>query len=291
MKQDVPITYFINWRAVSDELVPAIMELVASYGIENIVLTDNIMSRTIDMDMHERFLKSAKAAGLKYVDAHAPLQETDLLGLAPERNRRAMLRSAENMLHIAGEFGCKTCTFHVWNWRPDSHNAEERFGFICDSLEKLLPAAEKDDVIIALENVWCPPCTADILVRIMNKFDSPNLGLCYDSGHANIFDKGRNDPTNSCVPVSWLCPVEEIPWEDKMLEKMLPRLVNCHLHDNDGLHDQHLLPGKGNIDWKHVVDLLAQAPGLKCIQSEVIANWQDGAVKTLKKDFEKIFAN
>ena len=55
MKPDVPITYFINWRVVSNELVPVIMEQIASCGIENIVLTDNIIPRLADMDVHELF--------------------------------------------------------------------------------------------------------------------------------------------------------------------------------------------------------------------------------------------
>ena len=289
MKPNVPITYFLDWRTVSNELVPVMMEQAVATGIENIILSSALMHRVDELDVHELFLKSAAAAGLTYVDAHAPLGETELLGLPPEKNRKAMLRHAANSLALSAEFGCKTCTFHVWNWRPDSHSAEERFGFICKSLETLLPIAEQNGVIIALENVWCPPNNADYLVRIVEHFKSPWLGLCYDSGHAFIFDQGRYNPEKSCVPISWTCPVEEIPWDDKMLEKMLPWLVNCHLHDNDGLNDQHVLPGKGKIDWKHVVGLLAQAPNLKCIQSEVISKWQDGSFKTLKEDFEKIF--
>ena len=289
MKLHVPVTYFIDWRNISNELVPSAMEVVAATGIKNIVLTDAIMHRAGELDVHEIFLKSAAAAGLTYIDAHAPLGETELLGLAPEKNRAAMIRHSANSLAVAAEFGCKTCTFHVWNWRPDSHSAEERFGFICDTLEKILPTAEKNGVIIALENVWSPHNTADILTRVMEYFQSPYLGLCYDAGHAFIFDQGRTNPGKSCVPASWLCQPEEIPWDDKMLEKMLPWLVNCHLHDNDGLNDQHLLPGKGKINWQHVTNLLAQAPKLQCIQSEVIAKWQDGSVKTLKENFEKIF--
>lgn len=289
MSRDIPITYYLNWRVVSDELIPLIMEQVASYGIKNIVLTESIIYRSNELDTHEIFLKSARSAGLVFVDSHAPLLETDLLGLAPERNRKAMLRSAGNTIRLAAEFGCSTCTFHCWNWRPDTHCAEERFGFICDSLEKLLPVAEENGVIIALENVWSPPCTADMLVRIMKHFNSPWLGLCYDSGHAFLFDYGRKYPGKSCVPVSWTCPEAEIPWDNQTLEKMLPWLVNCHLHDNNGLTDQHVLPGAGLIDWKHIVNLLKQAPNLKCMQSEVIAKWQDGDVKTLKENFEKIF--
>lgn len=289
MKTDLPITYGLRWNVVSKELLPVVMEVVASYGIRNIVLTDAMVYRLSDLDMHELFLKSAQAAGLTYVDAHAPLAETELLGLPPEKNRNAMLRSAENTLHLAAEFGCKTCTFHCWNWRPDTHDAEERFGFVCDSLERLLPVAEKTGVIIALENVWSPPCTADMLVRVMKHFDSPWLGLCYDSGHAFIFDYGRNNPARSCVLKSWKCPVEEIPWDGMMLEKMLPWIVNCHLHDNHGYDDEHLLPGQGLIDWKKVTSLLLSAPRLQCIQSEVIVKWEEGQVKNLKSNFEKIF--
>ena len=68
MKPAVPITYHLNWRVVSNELVPTIMEQVASYGIENIVLTDYLMYHLCELDNHELYLKSAAAAGLKFVD-------------------------------------------------------------------------------------------------------------------------------------------------------------------------------------------------------------------------------
>ncbi len=290
MKPSVPITYYINWRPVSNELVPMVMEQVASYGIKNIVLTDSVIPRLSELDIHELFLKSASDAGLTFVDAHAPILETELLGLPPEKNRRAMLRSSINTIHTAAEFGCTTCTFHCWNWRPDSHDAEERFTFVCDSLEKLLPVAEQDGVTIALENVWSPPCTADMLTRIMKHFNSDNLGLCYDSGHAFIFGHGNNDPEKSCAKLSWKCPPANIPWDNDMLKKMLPWIVNCHLHDNHGFDDEHLMPGQGLIDWETLIPELLSAPRLKCVQSEVIAKWQFGEVKSLKNNFEKIFS-
>ena len=45
-------------------------------------------------------------------------------------------------------------------------------------------------------------------------------------------------------------------FDDKILEKMLPFVVNCHLHDNDGIWDLHGNVGTGSIDWKHIVALL-----------------------------------
>ena len=61
-------------------------------------------------------------------------------------------------------------------------------------------------------------------------------------------------------------------WDDPILEKMLPHIVNCHLHDNDGFEDSHKLCGKGNVDWKKVISLLKTAPRLKNIQCEAISS-------------------
>ena len=33
-------------------------------------------------------------------------------------------------------------------------------------------------------------------------------------------------------------------------------LITLHLHDNHGEQDEHLLPGRGNIDWDGVVKAL-----------------------------------
>ena len=40
---------------------------------------------------------------------------------------------------------------------------------------------------------------------------------------------------------------------------MLPRIRSTHIHDNDGVIDNHrfpLLHGGGTIDWRHMMELL-----------------------------------
>ena len=54
-----------------------------------------------------------------------------------------------------------------------------------------------------------------------------------------------------------------------VLEKLLPEMVCCHLHDNGALTDAHARPGKGLLDWNKIVPLLKKAPRLQAIQSEV----------------------
>ena len=64
----------------------------------------------------------------------------------------------------------------------------------------------------------------------------------------------------------------EIPFDEHILEKMLPHIVNCHLHDNHGYIDEHINIGQGNIDWEKLIPVLKTAPRLKCVQCEVILN-------------------
>ena len=79
-------------------------------------------------------------------------------------------------------------------------------------------------------------------------------------------------------------------WEDAALEKMLPHIVNCHLHDNTGMGDRHDLPGTGNLDWDKIVRLLKTAPRLRVIQSEVAYTRYGMPMKTLVEKFKTLFA-
>ena len=64
--------------------------------------------------------------------------------------------------------------------------------------------------------------------------------------------------------------MDEPEWDDRALEKTLPQIVSCHLHDNDGSDDSHSLPGEGTINWNKVIQLLKKAPRLQLIRSEVL---------------------
>ena len=73
------------------------------------------------------------------------------------------------------------------------------------------------------------------------------------------------------------------------LDAMLPHIVNCHIHDNDGMHDQHDLPGRGCADWNKIVALLKKAPRLQVLQSEVAIAGNTVAARELVETFERIF--
>ena len=101
---------------------------------------------------------------------------------------------------------------------PVSELGFARFG-------QLIDRAERSGVTIVVENL---PRTAQVdrARLLLERFDSPRFGFCFDSGHRNVCRVGHE----------WLAR-----WPE--------RLKALHLHDNDGADDQHLLPFDGNIDW------------------------------------------
>ena len=148
---------------------------------------------------------------------------------------------------------------------------EDYYNALIRSLEILLPEAEKCGVIIALENQWTPLNHSRQLLRVMEHFRSPNLGLCYDSGHGNLTEKGAQFPGRTCVPPIWNDLGIPVEWEENLIEKFAPWMVNCHLHDNNGINDEHKLPGEGTVDWTRIKNVLRRSPRLACIQNECSA--------------------
>ena len=78
---------------------------------------------------------------------------------------------------------------------------------------------------------------------------------------------------------------------------MLPEIVNCHLHDNDGSTDAHRIPGNGTLNWNKVIPLLKSAPKLQVIQCEVLQRPDETAADicynnyvSYGKRFEKLLA-
>ena len=110
--------------------------------------------------------------------------------------------------------------------------------------------------------------------------------FCYDSGHANISTCKRDVENNA--ERQWakfgLKPV----WDDKILEKLQPHIVNCHLHDNHGVVDEHLMPGLGNIDWKKTMGLLKSAPRIQVIQNEVLSGTRQYSIRERVKCFDDL---
>ena len=102
------------------------------------------------------------------------------------------------------------------------------------SLDEVMPYLIKYDIPLALENM--PHDNYEVLTSYMNDYPEEYIGLTCDTGHANIAGKTGD------------------------FYRLKSRVRALHINDNDGISDQHLIPGDGNVNWDEVTSHIAAMP-------------------------------
>lgn len=104
--------------------------------------------------------------------------------------------------------------------------------------------AEVLNTKIAVENIF--EDTPDNLALLMKELASEHFGICFDTGHMNIF---------TSVPIStWLNALGKY-------------IVELHLHDNSGDMDSHLAIGEGSFGFDALFDALKGRDIIRTIEA------------------------
>ncbi len=133
-------------------------------------------------------------------------------------------------------------------------------------LAPLRDTAAALDVVLAVENMAGKPyphasgeavfgSRAEHLMALCDRLDT---GVCWDFGHANL---------TGLVQAPQIAIIG-------------PRLRVVHIHDNDGIRDAHLIPGRGTVDWHNAMTALrdtgflcpedaANPAGIRCMSLEL----------------------
>ena len=291
--KNIPLAHYLFIGGLDDKFRYFMFRELAANGGRNLVLSDELLTLIWKADdpnaMLAKIKKEAKDAGLKFVDAHSPFGPHSDLNCPIADDRKKLIDMHKMSLACCNECEVDCITIHSGNPRFPGVSLEEYRSFVRQSLDELLPVAERYGVTICLENIWFPTNTPEELIAFCEYFKSPYLGMCYDAGHANLMCRPNDAPSH---PANVAFDLLKMPtaWDDKVLEKMLPYLVTCHLHDNDGMSDKHWTPFNGNIDWEKTMKLLAQAPKLRCLQNEVILPGRDlnSSIHDMCLAFEKL---
>ena len=267
------LTHWLPWTQWSRDERKIRMRELADAGEFHIVLTSALLEAGVAKTAYLRdFLADMREFGLGFTDSHAINGTWADPGMPLAEWKEIVLLRHRMSLQYCARFGVTTMAFHTGNTLNSIYGKnltfDDYYRSLVRSLEILLPEAEKCGVVIALENQWTPLNHSRHLLRIVGEFDSPNLGLCYDTGHGNLCEKGMNFPGRSCVPKIWNDLGIPVEWEENMIEKFAPRMVNCHLHDNYGVDDEHNLPGDGTVDWTRMLRALRNSPHLQSVQNE-----------------------
>ena len=107
--------------------------------------------------------------------------------------------------------------------------SQEIIEYALTALEHLNAFASALGVRILVENLLNDATTPEHLMYILEAGHLDNIGICLDTGHANM-------------TVGVL----------EAIYAFRNRIVSVHIHDNQGEKDEHLWPGEGSIDWQSV---------------------------------------
>jgi len=138
-----------------------------------------------------------------------------------------VLKFAKKEIVLANKLGVKIITIH-----PGYKEAvpDKNFNILIRNLREIIKFTKKYEIKIGLENSTllggglC--ATPKEILKVLNLLKS--LKVTFDVGHAN---------TTGFNPIEYF-------------RKVKNKIINIHIHDNNGKNDEHLLIGKGNIDFK-----------------------------------------
>lgn len=195
----------------------------------------------------KQFIKLARNSKLEIFQSHAafPLKIFD-----PDADA-ALLDTAIRSVYTAAYLECPNLVFHPV-LHPDfdnGNNAETAKLVNLEFFSALVPALKDTGVTVCIENMFrgenykpkiynaCSGAEelAD-LVDSLNQAHGTHFDACLDTGHAMVVGQ---DPA-------------------AMLRTLGSRTRVLHIHDNDGILDQHWLPGIGVIDWDDVLKAIGE---------------------------------
>ena len=291
----IPVSHYEALPVGTDPAVyEAVLTEYAANGARHMVAGVRFMKRAIaDETFADRLAKFVSSLGMSYRGAHSFWgTEWDLDLLDPELHRR-MLENQKRIIAIAGGIGADVLVIHPGDSQfktGDPPVAKLREQTI-RALEALLPYAEKCGVRISLENIISKADTTAEVLAILEHFRSPNLVCCYDTGHAHLMEDAPGKDAALVSPY-----IRSTLWKDRltfdpepMLERLAPFVVTAHVHDNNGFRDEHLMPGRGGIDWKREVARLERCPRLEFVQNEFDWFRDRVAIRDTVACFERLF--
>jgi sugar phosphate isomerase/epimerase len=234
-----------TWSLLDQDIVSAV-RAIGDAGFEYIELWGEIPHAYPDW-VDKRRLKDALSSYGMTVTIHAPF--TDLNPATPfEPVRGAVERTLEEFVEFSVFVGASVVTFH-----PGSvHNEALVPGSSASSTDFLKKMVNKaaGRLSVSVENLakstskyYYPlASTADSIKALLS--GEERLRFTLDTGHAHA---------------SGLDPFD-------LAQKTGPRLVEVHLSDNGGEHDDHLAPGEGTTDLKKLTGKLAGSDVLICLE-------------------------
>jgi sugar phosphate isomerase/epimerase len=220
-------------NAIGDELEPAAQFCrVEGVGIE---VTAFAFPAVLDGDIPAEIERHSRAvAGITPLISHGPFY--DLVVTSPDPAIvKVARRRHEAALDASAEIGATFYIAHT-NFTPIIRNPAYRDNWAERMLEFWLPLADRAGrcgITICLENLWEP--VPDIQADLIERGAHPNLKATFDNGHLLVFTEYSAG--------DWIGALGGA-------------IGHCHVHDNNGDLDEHLVVGDGKEDWPGLISAI-----------------------------------
>ncbi len=203
-------------------------EFASKHGFSHVeVLMDHPLYSMENLS-HTELLELKESYGLEVL-LHAPATSTNFISVS-ETMRNASYEELRRVLHYADRCDAEVVTFHI-GWNPGFITAKgfvfprEMYGdhnYRVLTTEMFEFLRQVDCEMLALENTIS--LDDKLIEAIEFLLENTELKLTFDVGHYNCREG-----------------------HDVFL-KHFDRVVNVHLHDNEGDADMHLALGEGSVD-------------------------------------------
>lgn len=217
-----------------------------------------------EVEKLSRILKERK---IKVYTVHAPFGKDNDLSCPRAREREKALFLQREVMDKMEALGSKIIVIHPGEGPIKKEEQGERLRVFSQSLERLLFLAEEKRIKLAVENALPtgPGDRGEDLKNLVKRFNSPWLGICFDTGHAHVGGKLKED-----------------------FESVKDLILTFHLHDNDGIRDLHLQPPYGTIRWEEFILQFKLSPYQGPLIIECLP-WGGAKPGWAKKEVELLF--
>jgi len=196
-----------------------------------------------------------KKTGLSVCGVHAPwMPGMDIASLEDEE-RKTSVMNVKMAVDLLQRLGGHILVVHPGAALGTSDDIAAKLKRSQESLSAVAKYCQERGVRIALEN---PPTNElggdpERLRSLYDCLPQENIQACFDTGHAHI--AGGLE----------------------LWRSMAKEIVYVHLHDNNGVEDQHVPPGMGRIDWEVFFQLLRESrfQGIVSLELSPIRNAVD----------------
>ena len=194
----------------------------------------------------KEYADAAEKYGIEFGQFHAPFpsyypRKPKATAIAQEMIRKS--------IELCGKVGCPYIIIHPCfdgSARFPSMTKEEEYKLNIEFYSSLIPLLKQYNVVCCLENMWGQDwkskkiyfgCCSDMreacrYIDELNEIAGEKcFGFCLDIGHLLLLGL---DP---CYAI----------------EELGDRLVTLHVHDNDGVGDDHIMPYLGVCNWNRVI--------------------------------------